>query len=329
MYDEEPETDDDMKHGLVDSSDDEAENRKASWDSETEIEGSKFPEYSDGTEEVVAAIPPPQARKEGRQKKESRVKPKHKVRFAPEKCRRKDCGCAGQAEQPKTRTPSVTSSAPIELGCAPQTVDPSVSTMGRAPGTDEIARANYMIEDAERQGSNSKPVDLFELGGERSLNEIEQQEWVPLPRPLVIDSGAGETVIPRQWFSAHPLEPSAGSLAQDFYTTADGTKVYNEGQRQLLMCTPDGRSTRKMTFQVAKVNKALGSVSQMVDSQHRVIFDSDDYGRDISYIENKKSGEKMWLRRENGVYVLDMLVAPPSLNKEPPGDQGFGRQGAR
>ena len=78
------------------------------------------------------------------------------------------------------------------------------------------------------------------------------------------------------------------------------------------MCTQDGRSTRRMTFQVAKVNKALGSVSQMVDNQHRVIFDSDDCGREISFIENKKNGEKMWLRRGNGLYGLDTRVAPPN-----------------
>ena len=85
-----------------------------------------------------------------------------------------------------------------------------------------------------------------------------------------------------------------------------------------------------MTFQVAKVNKALGSVSEMVDSRHKVVFDSDDFGRDISYIENKATREKIWLRRENGIYVLDTLVAPPTSPKspkKPPEHQGFGRHG--
>ena len=143
----------------------------------------------------------------------------------------------------------------------------------------------------------------------------------------MIDSGAGETVIPKHWFMAHPTVPSAGSMAEALYTSADGTKVDNEGQTELLMCTPDGKSARKMTFQVAKVNKALGSAGQMVDSQHRVVFDCDDYGRDISFIENKATRERIWLRRENGVYVLDMLVAPPTKGNDPPQSPGFGRQG--
>ena len=28
-------------------------------------------------------------------------------------------------------------------------------------------------------------------------------EWTPMPQPLVVDSGAAETVIPRTWFPNH------------------------------------------------------------------------------------------------------------------------------
>ena len=66
----------------------------------------------------------------------------------------------------------------------------------------------------------------------------------------------------------------------------------------------------------------------MVDSGNRVVFDTDDGGYDISYIENKKTRDKVWLRRENGVYVLDMMVAPPNFDggtQQP----GFIRPGAR
>ena len=84
-----------------------------------------------------------------------------------------------------------------------------------------------------------------------------------------------------------------------------------------------------MTFQVAKVSKALGSVSQMVDGGNRVTFDLDAHGRDISCIENKQTGERIWLRRENGVYVLDMLVGPPNQASEQANSPGFARQGPR
>ena len=41
---------------------------------------------------------------------------------------------------------------------------------------------------------------------------------------------------------------------------------------------------------------------------HRVVFDADEG----SYILNKESGELNWLREDNGNYVMDPWVPPPS-----------------
>lgn len=168
-------------------------------------------------------------------------------------------------------------------------------------------------------------LHLFERANVE-IFELAQSEWVPLPKPLVVDSGAGETVIPSDWMTAHPVRQSDGSKADDYYTTADGTKVYNEGEKKLDVCTLDGRHRRTMTFQVARVKKALGSVSQMVQNNNRVVFDQDEQGRDISYVQNKRTNEKIWLRRENGVYVLDLLVGPPRQQRGE-SSQSFQRQG--
>ena len=82
-----------------------------------------------------------------------------------------------------------------------------------------------------------------------------------------------------------------------------------------------------MTFQVAPgIQKALGSVSQMVRSMNRVVFDMDEYGKDISYILHKDAGGHIPMQYENGVYVVDMLVGPP-IQDESPTSQGFHRQG--
>ena len=54
----------------------------------------------------------------------------------------------------------------------------------------------------------------------------------------------------------------------------DGSTVENEGENMLLVSTSDGTQLRKMTFQVANVNKALGSVSKMVRNGNRVVFDT-------------------------------------------------------
>ncbi len=79
---------------------------------------------------------------------------------------------------------------------------------------------------------------------------------------MVIDSGAAVTVMPKTWCTDHETRDSVASKAGDYYTTADGGIVENEGEKVLTLGMQDG-SMRHMVFQVAAVNKALGSVSQI------------------------------------------------------------------
>ena len=80
------------------------------------------------------------------------------------------------------------------------------------------------------------------------------------------------------------------------------------------------------------VTKALGSVSRMVRNGIRVVFDVDEWGDNCSYIDSKATGKRMWLRERNGVYVLDVMVAPPNYKGEMGADgkpKGFSRPSAR
>ena len=164
------------------------------------------------------------------------------------------------------------------------------------------------------------------LGGDffSHLNSVGKDEWISLPYDLVIDSGAAETVIPLSWLGSHPIEESPDSRAGAYYTAANGERIDNEGQRILTLVTSEG-IIRKMTFQVCKSSKALGSVSKICKAGHRVVFDGDG-----SYIEDKQTGEVMWLVEKDGLYVLPAAYAPPNWK---PGEgesgniQDFGRQG--
>ena len=102
------------------------------------------------------------------------------------------------------------------------------------------------------------------------------------------------------------------------YTVADGGKIKNEGERVVSMCTPGGQ-WRDMVFQVCNVNKALGSVSRICARGHRCVFD--DAG---SFIQHKATGEMIWLEQQNGVYVLDSVIAPWWLEE---GNPDFAWQG--
>ena len=95
-------------------------------------------------------------------------------------------------------------------------------------------------------------INFFEKGN-TDVCELQQNTWALLLKPLVVDSGAGETVMPVDWLTNHPMTDS--------------------------------------DFQVARVKKALGSVIQMVQNGNKLVFDQDSNGQDISYIQNKRSNE--------------------------------------
>ena len=60
--------------------------------------------------------------------------------------------------------------------------------------------------------------------------------------------------------------------------------------------------------QVCDVNEALMSVRKMAKAGNRVVFDEEG-----SYIENKSTGRRMWMKEENNVYVLGLWVRTPGF----------------
>eukprot|EP00973_Karenia_brevis_P092280 12411633-Karenia_brevis.AAC.1 len=88
------------------------------------------------------------------------------------------------------------------------------------------------------------------------------------------------------------------SLSGTNYRAADGSVIPNLGERTVGGVTQEGMHT-KMRFQVCPVTKALGSVSKMTKTGHRVVFDSAD-SEGGSYILNKATGSKKYLREQNG-----------------------------
>ena len=79
-----------------------------------------------------------------------------------------------------------------------------------------------------------------------------------------------------------------------------------------------------MNFEVCDVTRALGSVSQMCRSGHRVVFNLpwDNAG---SYIQHVETGQKIWLTEKDGIYLLDVRIAPET--KQAANKLDFGRPG--
>ena len=173
----------------------------------------------------------------------------------------------------------------------------------------------------------------YEPGGDSSGEENEQmacnvtgQNWESLPFPIIVDSGTCASVMPTGWCEHIPIQSTLGSEAGEFFRAANGLKIPNEGERMVSMMTKEG-IMRDMRFTVCPVTKALGSVSQMCKIGHRVIFNPP-WDPEGSYIQNINIGERLWLEERNGLYVLNIKVAP--THKQTPSrrnnNQGFHRQ---
>ena len=75
------------------------------------------------------------------------------------------------------------------------------------------------------------------------------------------------------------------SLSGDAFLSATGEEIPNLGELKLPMLARED-TMRQMTFCAAAVAKPLASVKKMVTAGHGVVFD------DVSYIENKATGER-------------------------------------
>ena len=110
------------------------------------------------------------------------------------------------------------------------------------------------------------------------------------------------------------------------YKVANGNSIPHRGERVLRGVTEDG-TPFGFTSQVTDVTKTLCAVSKMADAGNRVVF-GDESG---DFIENKTTGKRTYMRRENGVYKITMwreYGAPGNGgNKGESGTAPFHRQG--
>ena len=86
------------------------------------------------------------------------------------------------------------------------------------------------------------------------------------------------------------------------YEVADGTLLPNLGEKRIEVIA-EGGVRRKMVAQVCGVNKALLSVRRVTAAGNTVVF-----RKDHGYIEEDKTGEKIWMKEKDGMYVVTLWV---------------------
>ena len=137
--------------------------------------------------------------------------------------------------------------------------------------------------------------------------------WARIKRGITLDSGSSVFVMPSGWLPQFRLE--AGAKKGSTYVAANSGVLINEGERTITFVTDEGQE-RKITFQVAGVNKALASVAGICDTGHIVTFT-----KTGGNIRNVKTGEVTTFLRKGNVYIMDAWV-----QRSPTESTGFSRQ---
>ena len=99
------------------------------------------------------------------------------------------------------------------------------------------------------------------------------------------------------------IQEGAALKRGQHYECANGSQIPNLGERKFLGITEE-QGQRAVTAQICAVTKNLLSVNGMTKNGHRVFFDDDG-----SYIEDKWSGERIWMHEVNGAYILKLWVS--------------------
>ena len=135
-------------------------------------------------------------------------------------------------------------------------------------------------------------------------------------RGITMDSGAGDSVIPKRMINKERIRQSEGHKRGLHYVSCTDHRIPNEGEIDLEFTTIEGNQ-ESWVVQVAEVNKPLGCVADRVDNRCRVTFDQDDdTGEDLTCIFNKKTKKKTMLRRIGKVWVLDAIVTADMVANE-------------
>ena len=128
-----------------------------------------------------------------------------------------------------------------------------------------------------------------------------------------MDTGAHHNVIPKRMIGKRVIRPSKGSRAGMRYVGAGGERINNEGEVDFPFETMEGHM-QEMIFQIAEVNKPLGSVAYFVDRDYRVVYDKNmGTGEDMSYMIHKPTRTVYRFRRERNIWVMDAIVDAADL----------------
>ena len=129
---------------------------------------------------------------------------------------------------------------------------------------------------------------------------------------MTVGSGATEAVINDDALRRITIAHGESAIRGVKYEVATGVQIPNLGEKKFEGESEEG-VRRSITAQVCDVNKALLRVHKVKKAGNRVVFEDDEQGNDASYIECKETGERMWMREDKGMYMVELWVRKASF----------------
>ena len=154
-----------------------------------------------------------------------------------------------------------------------------------------------------------------ESAGVKDLNAVDRKEepvsemtWTTLK--MTMDSGACDHVVHPKELKTVQVKKTAASGTS--YMSASGNEIKNLGEADINAYTPEGYHL-ELAVQLAEVNKNLAAVRKICSAGNRVVFD-DDFGG--GYVENKTTGIRIPIEKDQGTYAVTLKVLVPKDMQE-------------
>jgi hypothetical protein len=141
---------------------------------------------------------------------------------------------------------------------------------------------------------------------------------------VAYDTAAVDNVCSKDDLPGHNVAPSSGSRRGQGYIAANGTRISNEGECNIVM-EPEGTNNSVGTvFQIADVSRPLLSASKVADAG----YDAHVNSLVATITKNGKTVAKF--HRKGGLYLATMKIRRPKPPSPADGTAtGFTGQGAK
>ena len=184
---------------------------------------------------------------------------------------------------------------------------PAKVDVSRMTSQARMIRSGGSINSIDKPGVSFAPSEINGVSAKDGWERISVQ----------IDSGAIDTVAPKEVAASFPVRRTKASRMGMGYVAANGNRIENHGERLVQGFTDDGTGIA-MAMHVTDVKRTLGSVYRMNQAGNRVVLDGDE-----SYMVHKKSGIVTPITVENGKFLFNIWIENSTKDEK---DESAGRK---